>query len=59
MASVAPASAFSRNIEQGLKTLQGSRDILLGVGVLGILMMLIFPLPAWLLDFCLALSITI
>jgi flagellar biosynthesis protein FlhA len=59
MASAAPSSALSRGFELGLKTLLGSRDILLGVGVLGILMMLIFPLPAWLLDFCLALSITI
>jgi flagellar biosynthesis protein FlhA len=32
---------------------------MLGLGIIGILMMLIFPLPSWLLDFGLALSITL
>ena len=34
-------------------------DIALALGVVGILVVLILPMPAWLLDFCLALSITL
>jgi flagellar biosynthesis protein FlhA len=34
-------------------------DIALALGVIGILVVLILPMPAWLLDFCLALSITL
>ena len=34
-------------------------DIALALGIIGILVVLILPMPAWLLDFCLALSITL
>jgi len=34
-------------------------DLLLPFGVIAILAVLIFPMPAWLLDFCLAISITL
>ncbi len=34
-------------------------DIALALGVVGILVVLILPMPAWMLDFCLALSITL
>ena len=37
----------------------GRGDIALALGVIGILVVLILPMPAWLLDFCLALSITL
>jgi flagellar biosynthesis protein FlhA len=37
----------------------GVGDLLLPFGVLAILGVLIFPMPPWLLDFCLALSITL
>jgi flagellar biosynthesis protein FlhA len=59
MASVAPtASPFAPLISRA-NWLFAQRDILLGIGVISILMMLILPLPAWLLDFGLALSIAL
>ena len=36
-----------------------SRDLALGFGVIAIIAMLILPMPAWMLDLGLALSITI
>jgi flagellar biosynthesis protein FlhA len=59
MASAAPQISAATRARQGLGGLLASRDILLGLGIIGILMMLIFPLPSWLLDFGLALSITL
>lgn len=41
-----------------LGNLGKSSDIMLALGVMCIIMMLILPLPSWLLDFALALSIT-
>ena len=41
-----------------LRRVLGQTDILLGLGVVGILVMLILPLPGFLLDLLLALSIT-
>ncbi len=59
MASVAPtASPFAPLLRQ-TNWLFAQRDVMLGIGVIGILMMLILPLPAWLLDFGLALSIAL
>ncbi len=59
MASAAPRMTAAGTLQKGVGALLASRDVLLGLGIIGILMMLIFPLPAWLLDFGLALSITI
>ncbi len=59
MASVAPQVSSASAMQKSIGALLWSRDILLGLGIIGILMMLIFPLPSWLLDFGLALSITI
>jgi flagellar biosynthesis protein FlhA len=59
MASAAPQASSATTFQKGVGALLASRDVLLGLGIIGILMMLIFPLPSWLLDFGLALSITI
>jgi flagellar biosynthesis protein FlhA len=59
MASAAPQASAATTFQKGVGALLASRDVLLGLGIIGILMMLIFPLPSWLLDFGLALSITI
>ncbi|MEM1020021.1 MAG: flagellar biosynthesis protein FlhA [Pseudomonadota bacterium] len=42
----------------GLKALAGSSDIMMAIGVMCIILMLIVPMPSWLLDFALATSIT-
>lgn len=42
-----------------LQRIGANRDLALGIGVLGIIAMLILPLPGWLLDLGLALSITL
>ncbi|NIJ34716.1 flagellar biosynthesis protein FlhA [Sphingomonas oligoaromativorans] len=41
-----------------LKRLGPNRDLALAIGVIGIIAMLILPMPGWMLDFGLALSIT-
>ncbi|MDF0542547.1 flagellar biosynthesis protein FlhA [Sphingobium sp. H39-3-25] len=45
-------------IDQFLKRLGPGRDLALALGVIGIIAMLILPMPGWMLDFGLALSIT-
>ncbi|WP_380874004.1 flagellar biosynthesis protein FlhA [Sphingomonas sp. DBB INV C78] len=45
-------------IDQFLKRLGPGRDLALALGVIAIIAMLILPMPGWLLDFGLALSIT-
>lgn len=42
----------------GLKALAGSSDIMMAIGVMCIILMLIVPMPSWMLDFALASSIT-
>lgn len=42
----------------GLKSLAGSSDIMMALGVMCIILMLILPMPSWMLDFALAISIT-
>lgn len=46
------------NLDAIFARLGESRDLLLAGGVIAIIAMLLFPMPAWLLDFGLALSIT-
>lgn len=46
-------------LSQFLNRLHANRDIVVAVGVIGIILMLILPLPTWMLDFGLALSITL
>ena len=41
-----------------LKRLGPNRDLALAIGIIGIIAMLILPMPGWMLDFGLALSIT-
>lgn len=59
MASAVPQMPSGNALQKGISLLLASRDVLMGLGIIAILMMLIFPLPPWLLDFGLALSITI
>ncbi len=42
-----------------LQRIGANRDLALAIGVIGIIAMLILPMPAWLLDFGLAISITL
>jgi len=42
-----------------LERIGANRDLALAIGVIGIIAMLILPMPAWLLDFGLAISITL
>ncbi|GAB5349254.1 flagellar biosynthesis protein FlhA [Alteriqipengyuania sp. 357] len=42
-----------------LDRIGANRDLALAIGVIGIIAMLILPMPAWLLDFGLAISITL
>lgn len=42
----------------GFKALAGSSDIMMALGVMCIILMLILPMPSWMLDFALAISIT-
>ncbi len=59
MASAAsPVSRFAPWATR-VNWLFAQRDVMMGIGVISILMMLILPLPAWLLDFGLALSIAL
>lgn len=46
-------------LSQVLNRLHANRDIVVALGVIGIILMLILPLPTWMLDFGLALSITL
>jgi flagellar biosynthesis protein FlhA len=57
MAAVLPDVGKSILPRLGLMLRQG--DIMLAVGVIAILVVLILPLPAFLLDVCLALSVTL
>ncbi|EZP48666.1 flagellar biosynthesis protein FlhA [Sphingomonas sp. RIT328] len=45
-------------LRQALQTFGPSRDIAVALGIVAIIAMLILPIPGWLLDFGLALSIT-
>lgn len=54
-----PQGALSSRIFAGLGKLEKHLDILLAVGVIGILMLLLFPVPTFLLDVMLTLSITV
>ena len=47
------------NLSSFLERIGANRDLALAVGVIGIIAMLILPMPAWLLDFGLAISITL
>ncbi|MEN3953266.1 flagellar biosynthesis protein FlhA [Iodidimonas sp. SYSU 1G8] len=46
-------------LETMMRRLGASRDLVLAVGIIGIIGMLILPMPGWLLDMGLALSITL
>jgi flagellar biosynthesis protein FlhA len=46
-------------IEQFLQRMGSGRDLALALGIIAIIAMLILPMPGWLLDFGLALSITV
>ena len=52
----APSGGFSFN---GLKASIFQGDILLALGIIAIITVLIFPMPTWLLDMSLALSMTL
>ncbi|GAB5352461.1 flagellar biosynthesis protein FlhA [Qipengyuania sp. 483] len=47
------------NLSSFLERIGANRDLALAIGVIGIIAMLILPMPAWLLDFGLAISITL
>jgi flagellar biosynthesis protein FlhA len=49
---------FSAKFDEFLARLGAGRDLALGLGVTAIIAMLILPMPAWMLDLGLALSIT-
>ena len=49
-AAQAPAAAILKALKRG--------ELALALGIVGILVMLIMPMPTWLLDLCLAISIT-
>lgn len=55
----APPSTAEGPLARLMALLNNSRDLMLGFGVLGIILMLILPMPAWLLDMGLSLSITL
>lgn len=48
-----------QNLTSFLERIGANRDLALAIGVIGIIAMLILPMPAWLLDFGLAISITL
>ena len=48
-----------QNLTGFLDRIGANRDLALAIGVIGIIAMLILPMPAWLLDFGLAISITL
>ena len=48
-----------QNLTGFLERIGANRDLALAIGVIGIIAMLILPMPAWLLDFGLAISITL
>jgi flagellar biosynthesis protein FlhA len=60
-ADTASSSGFDLGTLFGGRLAQAGRhgDILLAIGVVAILVVLILPLPVWLLDICLAFSITL
>ena len=49
----------SFNPKDLLKKLSGHNDIVFAIGIVGILAVLLFPIPTFLLDFLLTVSITI
>lgn len=55
---IAPAGAQASPFN-GIKALAGSSDIMMALGVMCIILMLIMPMPSWMLDFALAISITL
>ncbi|MFP4127306.1 MAG: FHIPEP family type III secretion protein, partial [Alphaproteobacteria bacterium] len=57
MATAAPPAAPPGQLQSWLKRLTGQRDILLALGVIGILIVLILPMPSVVLDLLLAMSI--
>ncbi len=54
----APEDLSSAPLMGVLRKLKFRSDIVMALGVVGILVILILPMPRWLLDFCLAASIT-
>tara|TARA_B100000678_G_C18229010_1_gene509990 strand:+ start:6796 stop:8931 length:2136 start_codon:yes stop_codon:yes gene_type:complete len=52
-------ATMPENLSSFLERIGANRDLALAVGVIGIIAMLILPMPAWLLDFGLAISITL
>lgn len=51
-------SSQLQHLQRLFQQFGGNRDLALATGVIGIIAMLILPMPGWLLDFGLALSIT-
>ena len=51
-------SAFGHNMLQRLMGTRGRGDLIMAVGVVAILVILIIPMPTWMLDISLAFSIT-
>src|SRR5690242_18678819 len=57
ISTAAPAPGFGLNLATAQNLLKRS-DIALAVGIMAILIVLILPLPTWLLDVCLAFSLS-
>jgi len=56
--AAAPAPGFGLNLATAQGLLKRS-DLMLAVGIMAILIVLILPLPSWLLDVCLAFSLSL
>ena len=57
LASLGQAIESSPRLQSGIGALTGRMDFILPLGILAILTLLLIPLPTWLLDFSLAVSI--
>jgi flagellar biosynthesis protein FlhA len=58
VSTAAPAPGFGLNLVTAQGLLKRS-DLMLAVGIMAILIVLILPLPSWLLDVCLAFSLSL
>ncbi|HEY2033232.1 MAG TPA: flagellar biosynthesis protein FlhA [Rhizomicrobium sp.] len=58
VSTAAPAAGFGLNLATAQGLLKRS-DLMLAVGIMAILIVLILPLPSWLLDVCLAFSLSL
>ncbi len=58
-ASSTTAGGLPPPLSRFLNQLHANRDVVVALGVIGIILMLILPLPPWMLDLGLALSITL